>query len=336
MAPLLARALSGELDFPSEAQRALHGLMMRHRMRGAQMLKAAATLARQCEQAGIRLLVLKGAASAVLGYPELALRPMADVDVLIDEQDWSRLQRAVEGAGFIRKATSDTRDRHELGTLELRDVGAPVCIDVHRRLGLLKLPSLEMLNRQTLEELWTTRQRIGEAEVAFWGLGHADHLRMVFRHAFCLQWDEHELRMQAFADLSGLLEALVAGGEAARTLASLNAFDPAVVRGLAMVPELVPASPAVKRALSPYAGRKASKERIYGIGLGYGGWLHTRRRLYEGTVLSATVFPSEWWLRLRYGSGNGDLPLVLAWGQHLVELGLRAHRQWRGRPRPER
>ncbi len=55
---------------------------------------------RSIQNEGIQVIVLKGAALAELIYPNIALRPMFDVDLLIKAEDFWRIDEILSGAGF--------------------------------------------------------------------------------------------------------------------------------------------------------------------------------------------------------------------------------------------
>lgn len=51
-------------------------------------------------RAGIRAMVLKGAALAEQYYKDIALRPMADIDLLIHEDEWVQARNILSGLGY--------------------------------------------------------------------------------------------------------------------------------------------------------------------------------------------------------------------------------------------
>jgi len=84
MAPLVYHHLR-QLDtaVPSPARLALQGLYLRHKQANETRFALLAEIVQWLEEAGISVWLLKGAALAPLVYPELALRPMGDLDLLV-------------------------------------------------------------------------------------------------------------------------------------------------------------------------------------------------------------------------------------------------------------
>jgi hypothetical protein len=59
------------------------------------------------EAAGVRALVLKGAALALSHYPDPALRPMGDLDVLVPPSGWRTAARALEALDWTMEDTAE-------------------------------------------------------------------------------------------------------------------------------------------------------------------------------------------------------------------------------------
>lgn len=67
----------------------------------------AANLLRKFQENNIKVIVLKGAALIGELYPEAPLRPMEDLDLLIQKQDWPVIKEILEKEGFENKAGLD-------------------------------------------------------------------------------------------------------------------------------------------------------------------------------------------------------------------------------------
>jgi hypothetical protein len=68
-----------------------------------------ARFAELMDGAGVRFILLKGAALSTLLYDSLEQRPMVDVDVLVKRDDWTKARDALEGAGYHVPTESDER-----------------------------------------------------------------------------------------------------------------------------------------------------------------------------------------------------------------------------------
>ncbi len=78
----------------------LRGVHRYHWLRNQLQLQYLGTLLRSLDGAGVPVLVLKGAALALLNYAEVALRPMDDVDVLVPSSAVPTVLRALRELGW--------------------------------------------------------------------------------------------------------------------------------------------------------------------------------------------------------------------------------------------
>ena len=69
---------------------------MKNTARNVLLLKQVKLLKRQAEQDGIRILLLKGAGLSISVYNEIGLRPMADIDILVEQQHTARIRELME------------------------------------------------------------------------------------------------------------------------------------------------------------------------------------------------------------------------------------------------
>jgi len=86
-APLALRDLVKSAYYQSAAQNAL-------------LQRELGLLLNALEEAGIPVIALKGAHLAIALYPEIALRPMNDLDLLVHEADFDRARQALASIGY--------------------------------------------------------------------------------------------------------------------------------------------------------------------------------------------------------------------------------------------
>jgi hypothetical protein len=131
--------------------------------------------------AGIDTLLLKGAALAVLDYPDPMLRPMSDVDVLVRESDATRALAVMRSAHWTSAAAPvDLVMRFQHATVLTNERGGSV--DLHWRM-LWK-------GRQPLDgddEFWTRSLPMNFADMATRALSAEDRLLHVCVHG--LEWN---------------------------------------------------------------------------------------------------------------------------------------------------
>lgn len=152
------------------------------------LLRAVSALA----AADVRAMVLKGIWLQLAVLPAERLRPVGDVDLLVQEHAFERAASALRQAGFV----GDAPDARQV---TLRFPGDPLAIDLHRRLfdtTSFRMPTGELFARaQGPHELarglavWLPDPLDGFAHL----VGHATHCRVRPR--------DRE-RMRDFADLS--------------------------------------------------------------------------------------------------------------------------------------
>ena len=86
---------------PSDATACLRRVHCANGARNAAMFDAASRLLQALAAAQIRCLVLKGVALSLTAYEDASLRPFADIDILVDEQNMDAAGRVAERCGFV-------------------------------------------------------------------------------------------------------------------------------------------------------------------------------------------------------------------------------------------
>lgn len=101
MAPLLWYHIhNAGIDIPQETARIIRGLYLRHHMLNQAHTRVLIETNTLFMQAGIQALLLKGLALAYQYYPEPALRPVSDIDLLLKQSDVLPAMDLLAGAGF--------------------------------------------------------------------------------------------------------------------------------------------------------------------------------------------------------------------------------------------
>jgi len=92
---------------------------------------------RTLDSEGIPVIVLKGAALAESIYPEAALRPMRDLDLMVEEEHLDRAVAAVQSFGYSSPASSAVQQRTEDSHRhypELWSRDGKTCLELHRHI----------------------------------------------------------------------------------------------------------------------------------------------------------------------------------------------------------
>jgi len=86
----------------------LQGIAHSNALRNARLFEHLGSLLEQFAQAGLRVVVLKGAALAEQAYPHPGLRPMVDVDLWVSSSDLPAAHRLLVHQGYVLQKASTT------------------------------------------------------------------------------------------------------------------------------------------------------------------------------------------------------------------------------------
>jgi len=132
MAPLLWHHLrNARAQIPEETTRVLRGLYLRHRLNNQIHTRVLLEMMEIFQKENIRPIVLKGLALAHTLYPDPALRPVSDLDLLFKQNEVLPALRLLAEAGFeVEFPTSNRISKSIVITAPLRD-GIRVSIEAH-------------------------------------------------------------------------------------------------------------------------------------------------------------------------------------------------------------
>jgi hypothetical protein len=204
----MLQGLAGLLDLavrrtePAWPKDAAEKLASVHRAlvyRGEQQLETAGRILHALREAGVPAIPLKGAAIALRLYDSVALRPMADVDILV-QGDWPAALRVMNGLGLgllERAHHAHVFEEHATRTV----------VELHH--SLTSCPGLYPIE--------ATRDAGAEETLLHLGI-HA-----AFQHGLSLtlvQWLDFRRLLERWPVDGGRLEALAASAKAESTLAT--------------------------------------------------------------------------------------------------------------------
>jgi hypothetical protein len=168
---------------PDDVRRAFVALASRHRRAAVAREQCVDQLLAAFAIAGIPIILLKGAALAHRIYPSPELRPMVDIDVLIDPANMERAVRITRGLGysFARRYGSRFAGRmHHLPVATTTQSGFRIALEIH--VDTMSPNQAQSLTFATLAARPQPFQRgAGPNGVA---LGHTDMLCHLAHHAF--------------------------------------------------------------------------------------------------------------------------------------------------------
>ena len=327
MGPLVYRHLrAAEVSLPQSTASYLMGLYLRPRHANQVRARVLEQVLRAYHAADIEPLVVKGAALCHWLYPELALRPMSDLDLLVRPGQVERGRQILRELGMSAPLPPSGQVDKSLPTAGLHVDGVWVGIELHDNLFETGFGASMTLDDLTVQPLsfalgtdGVTAHTLG-VEDSLWHLG--EHLR--FHTTVFLPW-----RLIWVADILGIAE---------RYAAKLD-WDhvarryPRVLSTLGLLEHLRPLAASAREFIPIKAARRTPA----GIGADFEGWprYSWAQQRHKGLVrtLRDTWLPPEWWLRLHYGLDTEEPLWRERWFRHPGEIIGWLQHYWRNRDR---
>jgi hypothetical protein len=331
LAPALAHALAaaGWPGVPPAARRRLTDELASSRARHLLMSRELAGVLRHGRAAGIAVIVLKGAVLAEAAYPDPALRPFSDLDLLVRSADRFRMDAALRALGHRRVADEHSWDfdvAYDGATLYETPGG--VRIDLHWAL----LTEPRFLWNAGEAEIWERSVPITVAGEEARGLGREDLVLYLAAHLAV----HHTLTgLRRYHDLARVLQRDVATldwtvllARAARWRIGRALFF-ALLGARSLFEAPVP--PAALAALRPRGARarllatlvrRSDDRRLVRLEHLVTLLLVDRARDVVGALRKA-LWPSAGWMRARYGLAAGSAPAL--YRAHARRLGRVVH-----------
>jgi len=255
---------------------------------------------------------------------------MSDLDLLVSTSDALSAQAVLAGLGFRAAPPASGLFLHRHLTIATAVVkGLPVQVEIHHRLLSDYFDNLIALvgNRWSVgvktgdrhpsaaEALMDRAQPFALGDITAFALGHEDMLAHLCQHlrSHVNVWDFP--RLIWVADVVSYAE---------RFAAEIDWVDvghdaPGIIRLLSLLHHITPLS---EECLSR-AGIEPGKVPP-GLGVDFQGWPRVRRGEWRQRgvrwMLHETLFPSEWWLRLRYNLGSTRTILLARWVRHPLHI----------------
>lgn len=135
MAPLLRKHLmESESVFPTSVRRSLNILFKRHQKQAQVRLRVLREVLALFQQEQLTPMLIKGAALCQTLYPDPALRPMRDMDILFSENEVDQAQDVLRAFGFLQSSAPIPPDHHHLPSLHKTVDDVKICFELHRGL----------------------------------------------------------------------------------------------------------------------------------------------------------------------------------------------------------
>jgi len=110
------------------------------------------------QQAGIPCIVLKGIALAELVYPNIGMRGMSDVDILVKKEELFTVDEHLSSLGYTSADSTVTKAIHNpvgyLASLEYRKNASPLNLHVHWHTVNTSVPATMFVEQIDINRLW--------------------------------------------------------------------------------------------------------------------------------------------------------------------------------------
>lgn len=259
-------------------------------------------------QEKIDVLVLKGAALSHTVYPEIGLRPMRDIDLLLRKEQAGLAQEILIERGFSVSNAPRPDDHFHLPALYKKVDSIPICFELHHGL----FPDCPPYYRKpTFDALISRAQPFDLQGLTAYCLGNEDMLWHVFEHGLHMPLTYEAFKLISVADLVTMIEKRFEQIDWDK----MTSEHPRIVAALPLFHHLTPWP---EKVLTTLGWR--TRPVPAGAGKAFQGWPHLRLAEQRDKKLLAllkdTFLPPAWWTRLYYGISNGWEWLVCRWFTH--------------------
>lgn len=315
LAPMLHAVLRAH-DLPDEARPALTSLAASARQHAVHWMlleRAQSEIVRALDHAGIPAIWLKGGAFAHTLYPDPALRPMVDLDVLVPFDQREDALRAVQVAGYDFYESDESLIRSSANPISLSvahhytlrgSAGGHMMLELHFR---LLTHDDTLLSLEHLAWFWKQRQIAALPNGLQIGvLSPEANILYLSAHAL-LQHGRHDFVLLRYLDMHRLIEQSAVEWETVVERAATLGWTSAVDEALRTCVEYF-ATPVPESVLADLHARRtpadaARVERLTGVG---NRWERVQANLRSMSVRDALTyalrigFPPPSYMRRRY------------------------------------
>ncbi len=264
---------------------------VRNRDRNRILMATLEEILKKFREGNIDVLVLKGGALCNLIYPDRALRPMRDLDILVNINDTQSASALLAEIGFSSvKKENKHHLQHTIPEMRKEAGGVIVEVDVHKNVFTNLHPESIEIDRvkKPLLSFYVGKQK------AF-TLGYEEMLMHLCRHMIT---PGQQIKLISVADIIGFVTRYVDKID----WSLLHKKYPFVIEAIRMLDLLVPLSDDVLRT-----SRMKRSKNYNDVGVDYNGWPNTsynkakKNRYGFLKLFYNSMSAPEWWLRLHYG-----------------------------------
>ena len=295
-----------KIKMPTPARQQLLSLQVRHRRANQARIKAIREIVGTLNHHRIDNALLKGAALIHVLYPSAELRPMSDIDILVNKDQAENAQQRLRDLGYVADSrnTGFLAEHHHLPTASRTLDSIPIHVEIHH-----DALSGDVKESIRLDNLSESLIEITVENVLYKTLGHTDMLRHLCHH---MLEPVVEIKLGAIADIYGY---------ACRYRDELNTrlidrHYPFVTNVLALLHYITPL-PVSLRGWIPIPSAAPPQ----GVGLGYRPMSQTMAGEKNPISRIKKVLEApDWWLHGFYLVAPDKSLFLVKWWRHPVHV----------------
>jgi len=293
LGPLLHKHLAvvkGEL--PDSFYRGMLLLRVRHRHVNALLMKSLTTILELLEAEGTPVIVLKGAALCQTLYPDVGLRPMRDIDLLLSKEDVQHAHTFLQKNGFHTYSAVMPDDHFHLPPLYQDIDGVQICVELHHDLFPSCPPYYSAIS---FAGLYRDAIAFDAGGVMGYMFAIEEMLYHLYEHGFHPPLTYEPYKLISVADIVGLVEKEVSTIDWAK----VESTYPRLFHALPFFHYLTPWSQEVLEKIPPLQSSVPA-----GVGQRFKGWPRVRiaaqkdKKIFD--ILRCTFSPVRWWVMIYY------------------------------------
>ena len=302
---ILKHVRQHDLPIPSGSLLALKALGLRHRAAAGARYLLMQDLCAAFATNDIPFIALKGFALAPVIYPEVGLRPMRDIDILVPRHKEQLAATTLRQIGFDlpeEQPTKFMRDSHQLPNATKKVKGFIISVEIHH-----DALSRDVPDSLFYEQVFSLTQIVKWRELEFDMLGHEQMLHQVTRHL-------EGLHPGAVLKLINVMDVVLYSEQFIDEIdwrLIKNKYSH-VINALKCLHLIHPLSEKLQTTIN---GKQLAQSELSGVGsiMQPLSQIFSKRRSYS-EQFSLLFAPSDWWLHLYY---NVDPDRSLWWVKFL-------------------
>ncbi|SDP40328.1 nucleotidyltransferase domain-containing protein [Desulforhopalus singaporensis] len=311
MAPLLRKHLEeAGCDYPSGVRMTLKVLENRHRHCARMRIEVLQEVLTLMRQHSLSPIVIKGAALCFTLYPDPALRPMRDIDILFRKEEVDDAQQLLREMGFASSGSPVPPDHYHLPPLHKTVGEMKVCFELHRGLYPNCPPYYPDVD---FDRLYRSAKKITVGDVGAVTFGDEEMLNYLFLHGVRSPISYENFKLINIADVVGFVE------KNCRSLDwdGIGKRYPLLYKSLPTMHHITPWNhDNVPKEFVALTGEKKRLEPKPFVGWPQRKLKELRKTATVAEILKETFVPSSWWVRAYYGVSSKTEMLAARFFHH--------------------